>query len=152
MIVDSILQARVAGRIGAGLAFEYDGGPVRQNQAGPDQKNARLTERNLTVVDADEARALGNQQRSARRRVVDIFGHLRGDLTRQIRPHASDKCGRNDGPSLNDIGRCRTGEPVRRRRPAVNRCIDEGEFAILPVLNRGFVRRWQAAVVCTEPR
>lgn len=67
MIVDSILQARVAGRIGAGLAFEYDRGPVRQNQAGPDQKNARLTERNLTVVDADEARPLGPRSTSSLR-------------------------------------------------------------------------------------
>ena len=53
MVVDSVLQARLPGRISAGLALEHNGVAVRQNEARPDQENTRLTERDLAVVDTD---------------------------------------------------------------------------------------------------
>ena len=46
----------------------------------PDEQHARLAEGNSSVVDADELRALRDEQISAGRAVVDVLGHLGGDL------------------------------------------------------------------------
>jgi hypothetical protein len=52
------LRSWVSCGVGAGLAFEDDGAAVRHDEPGPDQKHARLTERDLAVVDADQSRSL----------------------------------------------------------------------------------------------
>jgi hypothetical protein len=57
MIVDSVLEAGLAGCIGARLTLEDDGVAVRQNKTRPDQENAGLTERYLTVVEAQATRS-----------------------------------------------------------------------------------------------
>jgi hypothetical protein len=53
MIVDFILKARIARSIRAGLALQDDRTPIGQDEAGPDEQDARLSEGDLTVVAAD---------------------------------------------------------------------------------------------------
>ena len=82
MIVDVVLKTGIAGGIGARLTLQHDRAAVRHDQAGPDQQDARLPERNLAVIDADEPRPLRNEKEAPGRAVVDILGHLGRDLAR----------------------------------------------------------------------
>ena len=85
MVVDLVLEAGVAFGIGAGLALQNDRAAVRHDQTIPDQQRPGLTEGNLRVVLSDQARALRDQEDLARRTIVDVFRHLHGDLTGQVR-------------------------------------------------------------------
>ena len=54
MIVDLILETGVAFGISTGLTLQNDGAAIGEDEARPDQQQARLPERDLTVVDADQ--------------------------------------------------------------------------------------------------
>ena len=62
MIVDLVLETGIAFGVGARLTFEHDGATIGKDEPSPDEENARLPERDLTVVDADELGALRNEQ------------------------------------------------------------------------------------------
>src|SRR5438552_357500 len=107
MVVDLILKAGVTRHICSWLAFEHDGTSVRQNETRPDQEYTRLPECNLAIIDPDQSRALWNQAGSPGRSIVDIFCHLRRDLTRQLGANSSNKSRGNDSAGLNNKGRGR---------------------------------------------
>ncbi len=87
---------------------------------------------NLAVINADQPRALRDQQRAAGRTVIDVLGNLGGDLPREIGADAGDQRGGNDRARLHDEGRRRLGEPVGAGRAAIDRGIDESELAAWP--------------------
>ena len=96
MIVDAVLQTGIARRIRAGLAFERERSPIGKDQPGPDQEDPTLADGDSIVVSADQAGALRDQKKAARRAVIDILGDLRGDLTWQVGANAGDQRGRDD--------------------------------------------------------
>ena len=104
MIVDLILKAGIAGGIGARLTLQHDRAAVRHDQAGPDQQDTRLRERNLAVIDADQPRPLRYEKETPGRAVVDVFGDLGRDLAGQVRADTRNKCRRNDIACLDGIG------------------------------------------------
>ena len=94
MVVDLILQARVTLGVGPRLALEHDRAPVGHDEAIPDEEGPRLAEGDLRVVLADEARPLRDLQEFSGRAVVNVLGHLGGDLAGQIGAQAGDqRCG-----------------------------------------------------------
>ena len=113
MVVDLVLEAGKALRVGAGLALQHDRAAVRHDQPRPDQEHAILSERNLAVVGADQLRALRDEEILAGRAVIDVLGHLGGDLARQIGTNAGDERRRNDSARLHDVPRCRVGQADR---------------------------------------
>ena len=66
MIVDLVLEAGITCGVGARLTLQYDRRAVRHDQPGPDQQHARLAERDLAVIDADQARPLRDEKIIAR--------------------------------------------------------------------------------------
>ncbi len=104
MIIDIVFEPGIAAGIGAGQAFENDRGAVRHDQSRPDEKDAALPEGDGAIVLTDEARALRDEEIFANRTVVNGFGDLRGNLTRQVGANAGDEGGGNDGAGLDDIG------------------------------------------------
>jgi hypothetical protein len=120
MMIDVIFEAREPLSVGAGLAFEHDGVPVRHEQPGPDQQDPVLPERDLAVVEPNELRSLQNQQKSAAWAVIDVLGDLGGDLPRQVGSDPGDQGGRNDRAGLDNITGWRIGEPIRADGPALS--------------------------------
>ena len=57
--------------IGAGLAFQHDRPAVRHDQAIPSEERTRLSECDLRIVLADQARPLRDQQDFSGRPVID---------------------------------------------------------------------------------
>ena len=84
MVIDAVLEPGKSGRVGAGLAFEHNGTSVREYETVPNEQHARLAEGDLGVIDADEFCALRDKQEAPRRAVVNVFGHLRGDLAGKV--------------------------------------------------------------------
>src|SRR6476469_8690656 len=105
MIIDLVLESVIAFGVSTLLTFEHNGTAVRKDEASPDEKNARLSERDLTIVDADQLRCLRDQEVAAGRAVIDILGDLARDLTGQIRADAREESGRYDRTCLHDIFR-----------------------------------------------
>ena len=64
--INLVLEAGIAGGIGRRQILDHDGIAVRQDDAGPDQQRAFLSERNDVVILADEAGALRDQEMLAR--------------------------------------------------------------------------------------
>src|SRR6266446_7341168 len=95
MIVDLILKTGVAPGVCALLPLEHDRATVRQDQPGPHQQYPRLAQRDLAVIDPNQASPLGNQTGAASWGVIDIFGDLRCDLSGKIRADACDESGRD---------------------------------------------------------
>src|SRR3981081_687605 len=95
MIVELILQTGVAPGVCALLPLEHDRATVRHDQPGPHQQYPRLAERDLAVIDPDQASPLGDQTGAASWGVRDIFGNLRCDLSGKIRGDACDESGRD---------------------------------------------------------
>ena len=58
VIIDTILQAGIALRVCAWLAFQHDRTAVRENQPVPDEQDTALTETDAVVILSDDARAL----------------------------------------------------------------------------------------------
>ena len=58
MIIDLVLEPGIAFGVSTRLTFEHNGTAVRKDETSPDEENARLPERDLTVVDADQLRSL----------------------------------------------------------------------------------------------
>lgn len=58
MVVDFIFQPRISCRIRAWLSLQNDRATIRHDQPSPNQQDTRLAERDLAVVDADQARSL----------------------------------------------------------------------------------------------
>ena len=90
---------------------------------------------------ADQLRALRDQQIFAGRTVIDRFGHLGGDLARQVRTDARDQRGGDHRAGLDDIGRGFGLEPVGADRSPVGRGVEEGRLAVLHVLRSAGVDR-----------
>src|SRR5262249_14351072 len=118
------------------LTFEHNGTAVRKDEASPDEENARLPERDLTVVDADQFRSLWDQEVSAARAVIDILGDLARDLAGQVGADAREEGGWYDRTCLHDIFRGGGLQPLAAYRALVDRSIEERELAILHVLDR----------------
>jgi superfamily II DNA/RNA helicase len=70
-----------------------------------------------------------------RRAVVDVLGDLRRYLPRKIGANAGEERRRNHGARLQDITRCRRREAIGAHRAAIDGRVDEGELAILHVLD-----------------
>jgi hypothetical protein len=103
MIIDAILKPGIAFGVRAGLAFQHDRAAVREDQPVPDEQDAPLAEADAAVILADDAGALRHEQDLARRAVVDVLRHLRGDLAGQIGTDAGDERGGNHGAGLKHI-------------------------------------------------
>ncbi len=97
-------------------AVEIHAGPVREDQARPNDDSATLAIGDTVVVLSGQARALRNQQILTRRRVVDILAHDSLDLTRQVGVYAAFKRCRNVPSRLDFIIR-------ERRRSRCGRII-----------------------------
>lgn len=108
VMVDFVFQAGEAGGVGAWLTLQHDGAPVGENELVPDKEHARLAEGDLGVIDADKFRPLRDQEKKPRRTVIDIFGHLGGDLAGKIGANAGDERRGDDGTRLQDIARRRS--------------------------------------------
>src|SRR5713226_3903218 len=100
MVIDLVLEAGESLRVCTGLALQHDGAPVRHDQPRPDQEHAILSERDLTVIGADELRSLRDEEIPAGWAVVDVLGHLSCDLAWEIRANAGDKRRWNNGAGL----------------------------------------------------
>src|SRR5262249_61446534 len=105
MVVDLVLETGVAFRIRAGLTLQNDGAAIGEDEAGPDEQHARLSEGDLAVVDADELGALRNKQIASGWAVVDVLGDLARDLTGQVGADAREERGRYDRTCLHDVFR-----------------------------------------------
>ena len=143
MIVDLVLEAGIAGGVGAGLPLQHDRGSIGHDEPGPDEEHAPLAEGDGAVVLADELRALRDEQKFPGRAVIDLFGHLGGDLSRQIGADAGDERGGNDGARLHDVGRRGLGEPIGTDGSPIGRRSQKSGLAILHVLGRAGVDRWR---------
>src|SRR5262249_60363682 len=100
MIIDLVLQSGIAFGVSTRLTFEHNRTAVRKDEASPDEENARLSERDLTVVDADQLRSLWDQEVAAGRTIIDILGDLARDLTGQVGADAREERGRDDRTCL----------------------------------------------------
>src|SRR5262249_23641433 len=58
MIIDLVFESGIAFGVSTRLTFEHNGTAVRKEEGRPDEENAGLPERDLTVVDADQLRSL----------------------------------------------------------------------------------------------
>src|SRR5262249_60404909 len=76
-----------------------DGATIGEDEASPDEENARLPERDLTVVDADQFRSVWDQEVPAAWGVIHILGDLTDDLAGQVGADAGQE-------------RCRMTEPA----------------------------------------
>jgi hypothetical protein len=103
MVIDLVFEACKSLPVGTGLAHQHDGAAIRHEQPGPDQKHPVLPERDLAVIEADKLRSLRDEQVFPGRAVVDILGHLGGDLTGQIGAYPGDERRRNDCTGLDHI-------------------------------------------------
>src|SRR6266478_4724972 len=73
MIVDLILKTGVAPGVCALLPLEHDRATVRQDQPGPHQQYPRLAERDLAVIDPNQASPLGNEPMVAMSLLLFVF-------------------------------------------------------------------------------
>ena len=104
VIVHPILQPGRTRSIGTGLAIEQDRAATGQDQAIPGKQHAVLPGRDLAVIFADEAGALGDQQHASGRTVVDILRHLGGNLPWKVGLDAGEKRGGDYAACLHHIG------------------------------------------------
>ena len=79
---------------------DADRGAVGQDDPLPHHERAFLAERHDTVVAADEARALRDQENPPGHAVLDILRHLRGDEPRQVGVQPGDEAGADDTPAI----------------------------------------------------
>src|ERR1700687_2871372 len=112
MIVDLILKTGVAPGVCALLPLEHDRATIRHDQPVPHPQYPRLAERDLAVIEPNQASPLGNQTGAASWAVIDIFGDLRCDLSGEIRANPGNESCRNYRSRLDDKGRRRTGKPI----------------------------------------
>src|SRR3546814_8297869 len=82
MFIDPVLEPGITGGVARGLAIEDDRASIGQDQPVPDQQHAALSEGDVCVIVADQARTLGDEQGAACRTVIDALRHLRRDLAR----------------------------------------------------------------------
>lgn len=84
MPINTILQTGVAGRIGTRQVVQRQGGRVGQDDPVPHHLHPALPITDLAVVAAEDARALRDQYKLARGRVVDRLRHGGDHVARQI--------------------------------------------------------------------
>src|SRR5438309_5365601 len=84
MVVDLVLETRVTTGVCTLLPLQNDRATVRHDQPGPHQQYPRLAERDLAVIDPDQASPLGDQKGAAGWGVIDIFSDLRGDRSETL--------------------------------------------------------------------
>ena len=85
--------------------------------------------------------ACGIRKVAAGRAVIDILGDLPRDLAGQVRADAREESGRYDRPCLHDVFRGGALQSVVAYGTFVDRPVEEGEFAILHVLERVCINR-----------
>src|SRR5262245_53379609 len=142
MIIDLVFESGIAFGVSTRLPFEHNGTAVWKDEASPDEENARLPERDLTVVDADQFRSLWNQEVVAGRAVIDILGDLTRDLAGQVGADAREEGGGYDRACLHNVFRGGALQPLVAHGAFVDRSVKECELAILHVLERvGIDRR-----------
>src|SRR6266436_2013648 len=141
MLIDLVFEAGEALSVSAGLTLQHDGAAVRHDQPRPDQEYTVLAEGDLAVIGADELRALRDQQEPAARAVIDVLGHLRGDLARKIGTNAGDECSRNYCPGLDHVAGNGIFQAIRADGLAINRAVEEGRLAVLHVEKRLRIER-----------
>src|SRR3569833_1827581 len=133
MIVDAVLQAGIALGIRPRLTLQHDAAAIRENEAVLHLEDAALSELDVVIVLADDARALWNEKDAAGGAVIDVLGDLRRHLARQVRTDASDQRRRDDRACLENVRRCRRGAAVGSNGASVDRSIEE---RLLPLLRR----------------
>src|SRR5262252_6935565 len=124
------------------MTFEHDGTTIGEDEASPDEENARLPERDLTVVDADQFRSLWDQEVAAGWAVIHILGGLTGDLAEQVGADAGQEGCRDDRTCLHNVFRGGGLRPFAAHGAFVDWSVEERKLAILHVLDRvGIDRR-----------
>src|SRR5215471_395302 len=136
MLIDLIFKAGETLSVGAGLALQYDGAAVRHDQPRPDQKDAILAEGDLAVIGTDELGPLWDQQEPAARAVIDVLGHLCGDLAGKIGTNAGDECSGNHSAGLDHVAGSRIFQAIWADDLAIDGAIEEGGLAVLHVEKR----------------
>ena len=141
MPIDAILQAGVAGWVGADQVVELERGCVRQDHPVPHHLHAGLPVAHLAVVAAEDARALRDQQMAAGGRVVDRLRHRGDHVARQVGVDACHQRRRNHRAGHHLVRRGRQLQVAgitgfRRTGIAQKRLL-----LILPVLHGGGVER-----------
>ena len=79
---------------------DADRGAIGQDDPLPHHERAFLAERHDTVVAADQARALRDQENPPGHAVLDILRHLRGGEPRQVGVQPGDEAGADDTPAI----------------------------------------------------
>ncbi len=74
----------------------------------------------MGVVLADKPGALRDQQNTAGRAVIDVLGHLGGDLPRQIGTQPGQQRRGNHRAGLEDIGAGRRLDAIGADRPTID--------------------------------
>mmetsp|Transcript_1025 Transcript_1025/g.2594 ORF Transcript_1025/g.2594 Transcript_1025/m.2594 type:complete len:409 (+) Transcript_1025:2413-3639(+) len=138
--IDAILQAGVTGRVGAREVVELQRRRVRQDDAVPHHLHAALPVAHLAVVFAQDARALGDQQKLARGRVVDRLRHRDDHVARQVRLDARHQRP-GDHRSRHDLIRRDRHLQIAGVAGFRRTAFQERLFLVLPVLHRGGVGR-----------
>src|SRR3546814_8722696 len=67
MFIDPVLEPGITGGVARGLAIEDDRAAIGQDQPVPDQQHAALSEGDVCVIVADQARTLGDEDRKSTR-------------------------------------------------------------------------------------
>ena len=136
--VDAILQAGVAGRVGADKVVERQRGRVGQDDPVPHHLHAALSVADLAVVAPEDARPLRNQQELAGGCVIDRLRHSADHVARQVRLDTRHQR-TGDHRSRHHLIRRRRQRQVAGiagfRRTGFQECL----FLILPVLHGGRV-------------
>jgi hypothetical protein len=84
MVIDAVLKSGKASAIGTRLAVKQDRAAIGQDQPVPSEQHPVLAERYVRIIFADQPRTLRDEQDTPGRAVIDILGHLGGDLPRNI--------------------------------------------------------------------
>src|SRR5260370_29126108 len=95
MIIDLVFEARISGAVSARLSFNKDRATVRHDKSCPNQEHARLTERDLAVIDADQTRSLRDELGTTSWGIENVFCNLRCNLAGKIRANTRNKSCRN---------------------------------------------------------
>ncbi|CAM3772154.1 Uncharacterised protein [Roseomonas mucosa] len=90
-----------------------------------------MTELHIVIVLADNPRALWHEQNAPCRAVVDVFGHLSGDLARKVGSDAGYESCCDNCAGLKDIWRRWSNDAIGRHRPSIGRCVQESVLTLL---------------------
>lgn len=120
--------------VGGGHGAEVEGIAIWKNQATPDDERSDLTIGHLSIIAADEARALGDEDKATGGVVVDWSAHLGDHLAWQVGVDGGEEGGGDDRPGLDFVGGAGLLQP-RLHIILRGSCANEGGFLGLAVLS-----------------